>query len=95
MDRLSFIETTLRAAFAPLHFEIRDDSAKHARHPGAAGGGGHFEVVIVTEAFRGLNRVARQRRVFAALGDTVGNEIHALAMKTFTPEEWAERNAPV
>lgn len=89
MDRASFIESTLRTAFVPQHFEIRDDSAKHARHPGAAAGGGHFEVVIVAEAFRGLNRIARQRRVFAALGDAVGNEIHALAMKTFTPEEWA------
>lgn len=93
MDRLRFIETTLRAALAPEHFEIRDDSAKHARHPGAAGGGGHFEVVIVAAAFRGLNRVARQRRVFAALGDAVGREIHALAMQTFTPEEWAARRA--
>ncbi len=89
MDRVAFIESTLRAAFAPDHFEIRDDSAKHAKHPGAASGGGHFDVVIVADAFRGLNRVARQRRVFAALGDAIGGDIHALAMKTFTPEEWA------
>ena len=50
-------------------------------------------MIIVAAAFRGLNRIARQRRVFAALGDTVGREIHALAMQTFTPEEWAERRA--
>ena len=92
MDRVRFIESALRDALAPEHFEIRDDSAKHARHPGAASGGGHFEVTIVAEAFRGLSRIARQRRVFAALGDVVGSEIHALAMKTLTPEEWAARD---
>lgn len=91
MDRVAFIETTLRQALQPLHFEIRDDSAKHARHPGAASGGGHFDVVIVAAAFRGMNRLARQRAVYAALGSTVGNEIHALSMQTFTPEEWSER----
>lgn len=91
MDRVAFIETTLRQAFAPLHFELRDDSAKHARHPGAASGGGHYDVILVTEAFRGMNRLARQRAVYAALGDTVGKEIHALSMQTFTPEEWSER----
>jgi len=91
MDRMKFIETALREALQPLHFEIRDDSAKHARHPGAASGGGHFEVVVVAEAFRGQNRVARQRAIYAALGAAVGTEIHALAMKTYTPEEWPPR----
>jgi len=93
MDRVAFIESNLRAAFAPSHFAIRDDSAKHARHPGAASGGGHFHVVIVAESFRGQNRLARQRAVYAALGEAVGTEIHALAMQTFTPEEWATRAA--
>lgn len=93
MDRVAFIEATLRQALAPLHLAIEDDSAKHARHPGARSGGGHFNVVIVAESFVGKNRIARQRAVYAALGDAVGSEIHALAMQTFTPEEWAARGA--
>jgi len=92
MDRVAFIDTTLRQAFAPLHLTVEDDSARHARHPGAASGGGHFNVVIVSAAFRGNNRVARQRAVYAALGEAVGKEIHAIAMTTLSPEEWAERN---
>lgn len=93
MDRVNFIETTLRRAFTPIHFEIRDDSAKHARHPGAAGGGGHFDVLIVAEAFRGMNRLARQRAVYAALGTAMTQEIHALSMRTLTPDEWQANSA--
>lgn len=94
MDRVAFIESTLRAAFVPQHLSIEDDSAKHARHPGARDGGGHFNVVIVSERFVGQSRVARQRAVYAALGEAVGREIHALAMQTFSPDEWAARASP-
>lgn len=93
MDRVAFIESKLREAFAPLHLSIQDDSAKHARHPGAASGGGHFSIVLVANAFAGQGRLARQRAVYGALGAAVGKEIHALAMQTFTPEEWAARQS--
>jgi BolA protein len=88
MDRRKFIEDKLREALQPLHLEIRDDSAKHAGHAGAASGGGHFDVLIVAAAFRERSRLQRQRAVYAALGGTVGREIHALVMTTLTPEEW-------
>ena len=52
-----------------------------------AGDGQHFEAVIVSEAFRGLSRVQRHQRVYAALGDRMRAEIHALSMRTLTPEE--------
>jgi BolA protein len=91
MDRVKWIETTLTEALQPQHLMVEDDSAKHVGHAGAASGGGHFRVLIVAPAFRGLDRVARQRAVYAALGDAMHSTIHALALRTLTPEEWANR----
>lgn len=56
-----------------------------------AGDGQHFEALIVSDAFRGLSRLARHRLVYAALGDRMRAEIHALSMTTITPEEHAAR----
>ncbi len=87
MNRLARIETVLREAFAPQHLEVADDSALHAGHAGA-GGGGHFRALIVSDRFRNQDLVARQRMVYAALGDAMRSEIHALTLRTLTPEEW-------
>ena len=86
--RAHWLETTLRDAFAPLHLRIEDESARHAGHAGAAGGGGHYRVLIVSAAFHGQSHLARQRAVFAALGDAMRTSIHALAVRALTPEEW-------
>lgn len=51
---------------------------------------GHYEAVVVTPEFEGKRSVARHQMVYATLGTRVGNEIHALALKTFTPAEWQE-----
>lgn len=51
---------------------------------------GHYEAVVVTPEFEGKRSVARHQMVYATLGTRVGNEIHALALKTFTPGEWQE-----
>jgi acid stress-induced BolA-like protein IbaG/YrbA len=56
-----------------------------------AGDGQHFEALIVSAAFRGLSRLARHRLVYAALGDRMRAEIHALSMTTVTPEEHEAR----
>ena len=56
-----------------------------------AGDGHHFEAVIVSEAFRGKNKVQQHQIVYRALGDRMREEIHALSMQTHTPEEWAQR----
>lgn len=59
-------------------------------HLNVAGDGRHFEAVIVSEAFAGKSRVARHQLVFKVLGDQMRDEvIHALSLKTYTPEEWA------
>jgi BolA family transcriptional regulator, general stress-responsive regulator len=78
---------------APLYLSVEDESAQHAGHAGAAGGGGHFRVLIVSASFRGQTPIARHQAVYAALGAAMRSDIHALAMRTFTPEEWAREGA--
>ena len=58
-------------------------------HIGVEGDGRHFFATIVSAEFEGTTRIARQRRVYAALGDRMREQIHALSMKTLTPAEWA------
>ena len=59
-------------------------------HLEVAGDGQHFEALIVSKTFEGRNRVQRHQLVYAALGDRMRQEIHALSMRTLTPEEWKE-----
>jgi BolA protein len=87
-SRAEWLERTLRAAFAPEHLVVEDESARHAGHAGAASGGGHYRVLIVADAFSGQSALARQRAVYAALGGAMQTTIHALALRTLTPEEW-------
>ena len=81
------IEAILRGRFHPERLEIRDDSAAHAGHAGAASGGGHYDVLIVAEEFEGKSLLDRHRLVNQALRDMIGREIHALALKTRAPSE--------
>ncbi|HIE1651032.1 BolA family protein [Burkholderia cenocepacia] len=88
-ERLALIEARLTASLAPLSLTVRDDSAQHAGHAGAAAGG-HFTVTIVSSAFAGKPRVARHRLVYDALADAMQRGIHALAIVAYTPEEFNE-----
>lgn len=84
-DRMTQI---LTETFAPVRLDVIDDSAKHAGHGGARPDGeSHFSITIVSDAFSGRSRVDRHRLVNAALGDLVGGRVHALALRTLTPEE--------
>jgi BolA protein len=86
-ERAALIDTRLRAALAPVvSLEVRDDSAQHAGHAGAAAGG-HFSVTIVSPAFAGKPRVARHRMVYDALAEAMQRGIHALAITALTPDE--------
>jgi BolA family transcriptional regulator, general stress-responsive regulator len=85
------IETILLKHLQPTRLEIRDDSARHAGHAGAASGGGHFDVVIVAAAFEGKPLLERHRMVNEALRDMIGREIHALGLRTIAPSEAAPR----
>jgi acid stress-induced BolA-like protein IbaG/YrbA len=60
-------------------------------HVKVAGDGRHFEALIVSNAFEGLSKVRRHQRVYAALGDRMRDEIHALSMTTLTPGEWSQQ----
>ncbi|MCA3254302.1 MAG: BolA family transcriptional regulator [Alphaproteobacteria bacterium] len=84
------IDERLRAALAPDVLEILDDSAKHRGHAGHRGDDAesHFTVRIVAAAFAGESRVARQRRVYSALGELIApDRIHALAIQAKAPGE--------
>lgn len=88
-DTAAWLASALQAGFAPEHMVLDDESHLHAGHAGARSGGGHFRALIVSAAFRGQSQVARQRAVYAHLGDAMRGAIHALALRTLTPEEWA------
>ena len=80
------MQALLTEAFAPTQLEIINDSAKHSGHSGDDGSGeSHFTVVIEAPAFAQMNRLARQRAVIAALGDIVGQRVHAVAIKASAP----------
>jgi BolA family transcriptional regulator, general stress-responsive regulator len=85
------IESRLRQEFAPVHLEILDESRKHVGHAGAAAGGSHFSCVIVSAAFHDRSTLERHRSVYRALGDLLKSEVHALALQTLDPIEWAAR----
>ena len=93
----SDVLATLRARLAklaPAVLEITDDSARHVGHEGAAGGGGHFSLLIVSETFSGLPRLARHQRVLREVADLVPHPIHALSIQALTPEEFPPVNQP-
>lgn len=81
MTRAQKIEAALRDTFAPRHLEVVDDSEAHRGHAGYQDGGeSHFNVLVESEKFQGLSRIARHRAVHAALGAELMSEIHALAL---------------
>lgn len=66
-------------------------SGMQCEHVEVKGDGHHFEAVIVSDLFRGKNKVQQHQVVYKALGDRMREEIHALSMQTLTPEDWAAR----
>ena len=86
-QRIERMQALLEAAFAPESMQIDDDSHKHVGHEGAKGGLGHFTVSIVSEKFNGMNMLARHRAVYAALGDMMQTDIHALAIDAVSSDE--------
>ncbi len=86
-DRVARIEAILTEAFAPKHLLVKDQSHLHAGHAGARDGRGHFEVIIVAEAFAGQRPLARHRLVYDALGTMMETDIHALSIRASAPSE--------
>ena len=86
-QRVDAIRTAIEAALAPMQLEIEDESHKHAGHAGARDGRGHFRVDVVSAAFAGMTPIARHRAVYAAVGELMNTDIHALAIRARTPQE--------
>lgn len=88
-ERIARMKALLETAFKPESLEVTDDSHKHVGHAGAEGGLGHFSVDIVSAAFAGLLPLARHRAVYAALGQMMVTDIHAVSIRARTPDEAA------
>ena len=87
-SRATRLEAVLTRAFSPILLRVVDDSALHAGHAGSQPGGEtHYSVLIVSEAFRGMNRVARSRAVHAVLEAEFAGGMHALSLALRTPDE--------
>ncbi len=85
------IEQTLRQALSTTEVQVEDESALHAGHAGAASGGGHYRVTVVSPLFEGKNPVQRHRLVYDALAEEMQQAIHALALTTLTPSQQEEK----
>jgi len=75
----------------PESIKTNIEQGMHTVHLSVVGDGQHFEAVVVSEEFAGKSRVQRHQRVYQTLGDRMREEIHALSMKTLTPQEWQEQ----
>ena len=75
------------AVLEPQSVELLDESGRHVGHAGAAAGGSHFRLVIVSPHFAGRDKLARHRMVYDALETLMRREIHALAIQALAPEE--------
>lgn len=75
------------ASLAPESIDLIDESGQHVGHEGARNGGSHFNLVIVSPQFSGKSTIARHRMVYAALGDLMQREVHALAIRALAPDE--------
>ena len=88
------IESKLAAGLSPLHLQVENESHRHNVPPGSES---HFKVVVVTDAFEGKSLVARHRMVNEILADELRDRIHALALHTYTRQDWEDKhgNAPL
>ncbi len=89
-SRITEIEQRL-SILNPISCQIDDESALHAGHAGAASGGGHYRLMLVSEKFNGLKLIERHRLVYDAVGNLMQTEIHALAITALTPIEHLKR----
>ena len=85
------IETKIVAALQPLHLQVENESHMHNVPPGSES---HFRLRVVSDLFRGQQRLARHRRIHKLLAEEIAGTIHALALETLTPEEWEATGRP-
>ncbi len=90
-ERMANIEEAIQTALEPAKLEIQDDSHLHVGHTGA-GKGGHFTVFVVSDKFTGLMPIKRHKLIYAAVDHMMPDEIHALSIKSLSPEEFEKLN---
>lgn len=88
-DTHQSIESLLSHHFQPQHLQVENESHQHA----GPAQNSHFKVTIVSEQFDGLRAVGRHRAVYKTLSDLMSAPVHALALHTYTPAEWDQRQA--
>lgn len=88
MSIQSQIESKLQQAFAPLQLEVVNESHMHSVPPGSES---HFRVVLVSDRFEGQRAVARHQGIYRVLAEELAGGVHALALHTYTPDEWQQR----
>jgi BolA family transcriptional regulator, general stress-responsive regulator len=86
-QRIKNIRDRLTAALEPIELKITDESHKHVGHEGAKSGRGHFHVHIASNQFLNLSQVHRHRLIYAAIGDLMDTDIHALSINAVAPTE--------
>lgn len=84
------IRSKLNAEFAPVHMDVVNESYMHSVPEGSET---HFKVVLVAQAFAGKRQVQRHQAVYACLASELQQGVHALALHTYSPEEWQANNA--
>ena len=82
------IESRLVEGFSPLFLQVENESHMHSVPPNSET---HFKVTLVSDGFEGVRKVARHQKVYAALAAELAGPVHALALHTYTPEEWQQR----
>jgi BolA protein len=92
MNVKTFITDTLSQALAPVALQVEDESYQHNVPEGAQS---HFKVTVVSEAFVGKRLIQRHRQVNELVAEALEGPVHALALHTFTPEEWTARGGDV
>ena len=85
----TLIHEKLVAGLAPTLVTVVDESHQHIGHAGATGGGGHYKLTIVADCFSGLPLLRRHRMIYEVLQHQLANDIHALSIQAFSPEEYS------
>ena len=86
-ERVKQIRSRLEIAFEPESMDVEDEGHMHVGHEGAKGGLGHFRVSIVSPVFDGMGSLARHRAIYAALGEMMQTDIHALTIDAHSSDE--------
>jgi stress-induced morphogen len=82
------IEQQLQERFSPVFLDVANESHMHSVPPNSET---HFKVVLVSADFEGRRQVARHQQVYAALAEQLAGPVHALALHTYSPDEWRQR----